>query len=99
MTAGTTPAAKPLIPRIKYWLDLYKVYGMATESSIEVLHFPDIFLIGLSGALHPHAAFLLQLAVLDRRYQFVGPSREVMLQEAHEFVLRSVVWHRWHGSW
>jgi hypothetical protein len=54
MTAGTTPAAKPLIPRIKYWLDLYKVYGMATESSIEVLHFPDVFLIGLSGALHPH---------------------------------------------
>jgi len=67
MTAGTTPAAKPLIPRIKYWLDLYKVYGMATESSIEVLHFPDIFLIGLSGALHPHAAFLLQLASCTRQ--------------------------------
>ena len=78
MTAGTTPAAKPLIPRIKYWLDLYKVYGMATESSIEVLHFPDVFLIGLSGALllHPHAASLLQLPVLDRRCQFAGSSRE-----------------------
>jgi hypothetical protein len=49
MTAGTTPAAKLLIPRIKYWLDLYKVYGQATESSIDVLHYPDIFLVGLSG--------------------------------------------------
>ena len=49
MTAGTTPAAKALIPRIKYWLDLYKVYGMATESSIDVLHYPDVYLVGLSG--------------------------------------------------
>eukprot|EP01052_Picozoa_sp_SAG31_P014515 SAG31_NODE_905_length_11119_cov_2.887931_6_plen_182_part_00 len=49
MTAGTTPAAKKLIPRIKYWLDMYKVYGTATESSIKVLHYPDVFLVGLSG--------------------------------------------------
>jgi hypothetical protein len=53
MTAGTTAAAKPLIPRIKYWLDLYKVYGMATESSIDVLEYPDIFLVGLSGGTEP----------------------------------------------
>ena len=45
--------AKLLIPRVKYWLDLYKVYGMATESSINVLHYPDIFLIGLSGGSEP----------------------------------------------
>ena len=49
MTAGTSKGAKALIPRIKYWLDLYKVYGMATESSIDVLNYPDIFLVGLSG--------------------------------------------------
>ena len=36
--AGTSPAAKSLIPRIKYWLDLYKVFGMATESSIDILN-------------------------------------------------------------
>ena len=53
MTAGTTAAAKPLIPRIKYWLDLYKVYGMATESSIDVLQYPDVFLVGLSGGTEP----------------------------------------------
>ena len=53
MTAGTTPAAKKLFPRIKYWLDLYKVYGMATESSINVLHYPDVFLIGLTGGTEP----------------------------------------------
>ena len=61
MTAGTTPAAKPLIPRIKYWLDLYKVYGMATESSIEVLHYPDVFLIGLSGEPTRHAYLPLSI--------------------------------------
>lgn len=53
MTAGTSAAAKPLIPRIKYWLDLYKQYGMATESSIDVLLYPSIFLVGLSGGTEP----------------------------------------------
>jgi hypothetical protein len=71
MTAGTTPAAKPLIPRIKYWLDLYKVYGMATESSIDILHYPDVFLIGLSGGTEAG----------DHRGLFVGNTTSVVFPD------------------
>ena len=71
MTAGTTPAAKLLIPRIKYWLDLYKVYGMATESSIDILHYPDVFLIGLSGGAEAG----------DHRGLFVGNTTSVVFPD------------------
>ena len=67
MTAGTSPAAKPLIPRVKYWLELYKTYGQATESSVDILHYDDIFLIGMSGGTEPG----------DHRGLFAGSSLPV----------------------
>ena len=37
------------LARAKFWLDLYKTHGMATESTIDALHYPNIFLVGLRG--------------------------------------------------
>ena len=36
-------------PRVRHWLDLFRRYGAATESSVLYLHFDDMFLIGLKG--------------------------------------------------
>ena len=58
---------QPLIHRVKYWLDLYKIYGMATESSIDVLHYPDVFLVGLFSGDEPG----------DHRGLFVGNTTAV----------------------
>jgi hypothetical protein len=71
MAGGTTSAAKLLIPRIKYWLDLYRRFGMATESSVDVLHYPDIFLVGLSGGTEPG----------DHRGLFAGSTAAVVLPD------------------
>ena len=50
ITAVTPGQGNPtLMARTKYWNDLYKTHGQATESSITALHYPDIFLIGLQG--------------------------------------------------
>jgi hypothetical protein len=49
MTAGTSPGAQPLLPRVKFWLDSFRRFGFATESSIAILHYDDMLLIGLSG--------------------------------------------------
>ena len=38
-----------LMARAKYWNDLYKTHGQATESTVAALHYPDAFLIGLGG--------------------------------------------------
>ena len=46
--SGTGIPAQQLA-RVKYWMDLYSKHGMATESTIGVLHYPDVFLIGLRG--------------------------------------------------
>ena len=35
--------------RVKYWLDLFKTHGMATEDTIIALHYPDVFLVELQG--------------------------------------------------
>ena len=43
------PAFKKQLARVKFWLDLYKTHGMATESTIDALHYPDVFLVGLRG--------------------------------------------------
>lgn len=52
MSGVTTPAT---IARTKYWLDLYKTHGKATESTITALLYPNIFLVGLengTNAIH-----------------------------------------------
>lgn len=46
MPPGDTPASWA---RIKYWLDLFKTHGMATEDTINALHYPDVFLVELEG--------------------------------------------------
>ena len=59
MAAGIAPqinsdsgsALLSLGPRVRQWLDLFRRYGAATESSVLYLHFDDIFLIGLKGGI------------------------------------------------
>ena len=48
---GVTPGQgnATLMARAKYWNDLYKTHGQATESTITALHYPDVFLVGLEG--------------------------------------------------
>jgi hypothetical protein len=50
MPAGDTPASWA---RIKYWLDLFKTHGMATEDTIVALHYPDVFFVELEGSSSP----------------------------------------------
>ena len=45
------------LARSKYWLDLFKLHGMATESTITALHYPDIFLVGLRGGTSPTPSY------------------------------------------
>ena len=45
--SGTGSPAQ--LARVKYWLDLFRSHGMATEDSIQALHYPDVFLIELQG--------------------------------------------------
>ena len=49
LAKGTTEAARPLIGRVKFWLDTFRQFGMANESSIQILHYDDVFLVSLSG--------------------------------------------------
>lgn len=49
MVGGTTPAGKALLPRIKFWNDNFRRFGATTESSVQILHYDDTFLIRLSG--------------------------------------------------
>ena len=44
-----TPNSTRQISRIKYWLELFRAHGQATESSVTALHYPDVFLVGLEG--------------------------------------------------
>jgi hypothetical protein len=46
MSGAGTPAQ---LARAKYWLDLFKTHGMATEDTIKALHYPDVFLVELQG--------------------------------------------------
>ena len=48
MPAGDTPASWA---PIKYWLDLFKTHGMATEDKITALHYPDVFWVELEGGI------------------------------------------------
>jgi hypothetical protein len=45
----TSPALDALSPRIKYWLDSFRTFGAAVESSIRELHIDSIYFIGLEG--------------------------------------------------
>ena len=55
------------LARVKFWLDLYKTYGMATESTIDALLYPavgsgkqrsgGVFLIGLRGGTSPSPSY------------------------------------------
>eukprot|EP01051_Picozoa_sp_SAG22_P026214 SAG22_NODE_8159_length_678_cov_1.018998_1_plen_207_part_01 len=38
-----------LAPRVRWWMDLFRRYGTATESTVRYLHYDDVFLIGLRG--------------------------------------------------
>jgi hypothetical protein len=49
MVGGTTPASTALLPRVKFWNDNFRRFGATTESSIQILHYDDTFLIRLSG--------------------------------------------------
>ena len=53
--SGTGSPAQ--LARSKYWLDLFKLHGMATESTITALHYPDIFLVGLRGGTSPTPSY------------------------------------------
>jgi hypothetical protein len=38
----------PVVPRVKFWLELFREFGAATESSVQLLH-EKIFFVGLEG--------------------------------------------------
>lgn len=44
-----SPAGTALLPRVKFWNDNFRRFGMTTESSVAILHYDDTFLVGLSG--------------------------------------------------
>ena len=53
--SGTgTPAQ---LARAKYWLDLFKTHGMATEDTIKALHYPDVFLVELQGSTSSYGLY------------------------------------------
>ena len=48
LTPSQHAICDPVMPRVKYWLNKYKLMGAATESSVRMLR-PGIFFIGLLG--------------------------------------------------
>lgn len=64
---GVTPGKgdPTLMARAKYWNDLYKMHGQATESSITALHYPDIFLVGLEGGTSALPSYGLYAGLSD----------------------------------
>jgi hypothetical protein len=49
MGSTTTAEGMANLPTVKYWLDQFRRYGFASESSVEILHYADIFSIALQG--------------------------------------------------
>ena len=49
LTGSSTHA---VTQRVRYWLDILRQHGVANESSIHVLHFPDTFLVRLTRYDH-----------------------------------------------
>lgn len=45
------------LARVKYWLDLFKLHGMATEDTIDALHYPDVFLVKREGGSSPTPSY------------------------------------------
>ena len=64
---GVTPGHgdPALMARAKYWNDLYKTHGQATESTVAALHYPDVFLVGLKGGTSPTPSYGLYAGVSD----------------------------------
>lgn len=43
------PSDAAVLARLKFWLDLNRRFGQATESTITALYYPTVFLVGLRG--------------------------------------------------
>jgi hypothetical protein len=51
LTGSSTPA---VASRVRYWLDILRQHGVANESSIHILRFPDTFLVQLNNEGSQH---------------------------------------------